>query len=146
MRRRFVLTSLAAIALQAHKAQARAGDEPLPPQEAFRVRPVAKTRDWLALEFRSAPGYFLYAHRFEFLADRSDVQIAEVRLPAGGQQRFDAALGRNVTCFPGDVLVRLRVDGNGAPFRLTARAQGCSETGLCYPVIERRFDVSAERR
>jgi len=142
--RRRVLCGLQAAAAIA-ATRARAAPQPLPPDEAFQIRPLAKERDWLALEFRSEPGYFLYAHRFEFAADRSEVRIAEVLLPTGGRRKFDLALGCEVTYFPGAVVVRVRIEGLGSAFRLIARAQGCSDFGLCYPVIERTFAVSGGR-
>jgi thiol:disulfide interchange protein DsbD len=118
----------------------RAQADLLQPSEAFQIRSVVPSGRWLEIEFRAAPGYYLYADRFAFEPDNKAIRVVAVALPPGHQE-YDETLGKKVTYLRGTVRVRLRLEGPANSFKLTARAQGCADVGVCYPPVVKTFQL-----
>lgn len=112
----------------------------LSPEQAFKMALGPSSTDRVEIKFLSAPGYYLYADRFSFVADSEDVKILEVLLPPGAR-KYEAAFEHDVEYFRGMVTVTLRLSGPLVPFKLSVRAQGCADAGVCYPPVGKIFSV-----
>lgn len=123
---------------------ARAEAELLPPDQAFQMGAGSRVGQTLELLFLAAPGYYLYAERFQFETDNKAVRVATVQLPPG-QTKWEEEFGKTITYFRGLVRVKVTLEGPAIPVRLTARAQGCADVGVCYPPVVRTFEVAGRR-
>jgi thiol:disulfide interchange protein DsbD len=141
-RRRILVVSMLAADLAALSVQAQDGQRLLPPDEAFKVSARQVAARQIEIEYFIAPGYRLYRDRFAFSTDNPAVQVARVELPPS-LVRYDQALGRSVEYYAERVTIRVALAGPSIPVRLTAKAQGCAEVGVCYPPITRAYSVPA---
>ncbi len=117
-----------------------AADELLPPEQAFKMALGPTTASAVQIKFLSAPGYYLYADRFSFEVEGTEVRVVDVQMPPGAT-KYEAIFSRNVTYFRGLMVVTLNLSGPPVPFKLTVRAQGCADAGVCYPPVGRTFNV-----
>jgi thioredoxin:protein disulfide reductase len=97
----------------------------LPPEQAFRTTAV-KRDGGVALDWRIAPGYYLYREQFAVLADGTPLPAT---FPAGTLIHDE---------FFGDVEVlhgaaNTWVEVPAGVDTLQVRYQGCAEDGICYP-------------
>jgi thiol:disulfide interchange protein DsbD len=112
---------------------AGAGQDFLPPDEAFRLAAERLPDGSLDVVWDIAPDYYLYRHRLAFEVDGNPV-TETVTIPAGKPKTDE---------FFGDVEVyydRLAVNVPGppaGPVSLSVGYQGCAEGGLCYPPMRR---------
>lgn len=108
----------------------------LPVDEAFILEPVTWQAGELRLEWRIAPGYYLYRHRLSL-----DLPGATLQLPAGlpyADEHF------------GEVRIyRDRVRATAVlpqpPAQIHVGYQGCADAGVCYPLQNRRVNVEVLR-
>jgi thiol:disulfide interchange protein DsbD len=116
--------------------------ELLPPEQAFTVKLRVKDANKLVAEFTPAKGYYLYRDRISFrVAEPQSVKVAHVELPAG-EMKSDPTFGKvAVYHTPFDAIVTLERPANAASNgRLHFSYQGCSDSGVCYPPIDKTFD------
>lgn len=93
----------------------------LPVEQAFQL-----SRQGDQLEWRIAPGYYLYQHSIK--AQAADGSKLELELPAG-QDNEDEFFGRTQIYYFG-----LQVPlPDKATYPLEVTWQGCADAGLCYP-------------
>lgn len=115
----------------------------LPPEQAFKVTVRVKNAETLIAEFAPAKAYYLYRSKLRFgLAETAGVGIAAVKLPKG-VARIDATLG-HVEVYSKPVAVEItlgRVDAAPRKITLETGYQGCSEKGVCYAPVTRRFEL-----
>ena len=116
-------------------------DELLSPEQAFHISLGPRTLSTVQILFLSAPGYYLSADRLFFEVEGAQVRVKNVQLPPGAT-KYEAIFARDVTYFRGSMVVTLSLSGPSIPFRLTVRAQGCADAGVCYPPVARRFNVA----
>ncbi len=132
-----------AIALMAlaSAAGARAADDFLEAEAAFKLAASAPDAGHVALRFDIAPGYYLYRERLIVSADPPAVLVGEVAVPRG-KTKFDDTFKKEVEYFRDQVTltVPLRVEA-GQRVKLLVGNQGCADKGLCYPPMERSFGV-----
>ncbi len=103
-------------------------DSFLPVDQAFKVEAVRVDERQLQLQFKVAPGHYLYRARIALLPP--DDRQAELQLPAG-EVKQDPNFGAQQV-FHHDFVAQVRfLAPPPASFKL--RYQGCSEKGLCYP-------------
>jgi thiol:disulfide interchange protein DsbD len=122
-------------------AQFFAAEELLDPENAFRIAARALDRRAVEVEFRIAPGYYMYRDRFSF-ATEAGKPLADVRIPRGAIKE-DVFFGRSETFRH---LVRMRVpvsagDAVKGEIRLRVISQGCSDLGVCYVPLEQTVRV-----
>jgi thiol:disulfide interchange protein DsbD len=114
----------------------------LPPEQAFSVKVRVKDATSLTAEFTPAKGYYLYRDRITFrIAEPAALQVADVILPKG-EMKPDPTFG-NVEVYhtPFDAIVNLARPAGAAPNgQLHFSYQGCSDSGVCYPPIDKTFD------
>lgn len=128
------------IACLAHPAWGAAPDEPLEADQAFRpaARLVAGTaasssRHGIDVEYRIAPGYYLYRDRLKFEVLPATLLVAQAEFPAG-QEVDDPFLGKSVIYREG-VTIHLPFTASSVKpgqYRVRITAQGCAQDRLCY--------------
>ncbi len=118
--------------------------EPLPPDQAFKLKVSVRGTDTLIAELVPAPEHYLYKDKVSFaLKDASGVAIRKVQLPAG-ETKNDPFFGP-MEVYRKPIKAEIALDRKAKAKRLTllARYQGCNEKlGVCYPPIDKRFDLS----
>jgi len=135
------LPALVAIfASLAHPARAAAPDEPLEADQAFRpaARLVAGTaasssRHGIDVDYRIAPGYYLYRDRLRFEVLPATLLVAPAEFPAGLEIE-DPFLGKSVI-YRESVTIHLPFTASSVKpgqYRVRITAQGCAQDRLCY--------------
>ncbi len=121
--------------LSALPAQA-ADDEPLDPDQAFQVSASVASSGAapeVTLNWKVAPGYYLYRKKMEFRLEPSSCRIDKEDFPAG-KVKDDEYFGR-MEIFRQDFSARLHTANGCVPTQVTAVYQGCGDVGVCYPPI-----------
>jgi len=119
--------------------------ELLDPQDAFRLTVKGVDGHSAEVEFRIAPGYYLYRDRFHFETE-SGKTIADAVLPSG-KVKQDAFFGRTET-YRDHVRITVpltSVDIGKKRVRLKVTSQGCADVGVCYIPQEQWVEVSLSR-
>ncbi|MEO0576239.1 MAG: protein-disulfide reductase DsbD [Pseudomonadota bacterium] len=118
-------------------------NEFLPPDEAFQPIITNVGGNELEVGWQVAPGYYLYKSEFSASFDDSGITAGALQLPKG-KTKYDEFFGDTEvfydSVFATFAVARDNADATTATLKLTY--QGCAEDGICYPVIERTFDVS----
>ena len=135
---------LLAIALSLFGPQARADDQPLPADQAFRLTVTAPGADTLRAQWVIAKNYYLYKSKFRFTSASPGMRLGEAAFPSA-QIKQDPNFGRlevyhnRVTI---DIPLR-RGAGAGTTMTLNVTYQGCAEVlGVCYPPQHRSVKVT----
>ncbi|HNB44881.1 MAG TPA: protein-disulfide reductase DsbD N-terminal domain-containing protein, partial [Burkholderiaceae bacterium] len=111
---------------------ARAADDFLEPDQAFRLSARAADGATVELQYAIAPGYYMYRERFAVEVAPAGVVIGEPVYPKG-KVKFDETFQKDVETFRDGVRITVPVRTAPAEFKLTVTSQGCAEKGLCYP-------------
>jgi len=113
----------------------------LPVDQAFALTATAPERGQVQLQFKIAPGYYLYRHRTSVKADPA-FNAGALQMPKGDKHHDD---------FFGEVETyreRLEATLPGTPtdaagtISLEVRYQGCADAGVCYPPQKRVVQVT----
>ena len=118
---------------------ARAEDDFLDPEVAFKLAARALDERNVELSFTVAPGYYLYREQFKFSA--TGATLGTPTLPPG-KTKFDETFQKTVETYRDVVRIVVPVDKAPAQFRLLITNQGCADKGLCYPPTLRAAHVS----
>ncbi len=120
-------------------APARAEEDFLPPEAAFKFSARMQDGATVAVTYDIADGYYMYRERFQFSA-----QGATLGAPAipPGKVKFDETFQKDVETYRHSVTITIPVQAAG-PFTLVASSQGCSDKGLCYAPQEARARPAA---
>jgi thiol:disulfide interchange protein DsbD len=113
----------------------------LPPDEAFEFTHDAAADGRVTLQWRIAPGYYLYRDKFVVEALSPGAEVGALDLPAG-ETKDDPEFGR-VQIFRGELALAppLTLPATGtAEFRVSY--QGCAEDGICYPPIRKTLTLA----
>ncbi len=120
------------------------GEEPLPPDEAFRFHAEIIDATTVRAQWTLAPGYYLYRHRIRFESGTEGITLGEPSLPKG-KEKNDEFFG-DIETYYEKLVVEIPIERNpNSPDTLTliAHSQGCSEPlGLCYPPHEQHVTLS----
>lgn len=109
-------------------SHARADDEFLDPELAFKFSARMQDPSTIAVTYVIADGYYMYHERFKF--DAVGAKLGTPVYPAG-KVKFDDTFQKNVETFRKTLTITIPVEATGA-FTLKATGQGCSDKGLCY--------------
>ena len=109
-------------------SHARADDEFLDPELAFKFSARMQDPSTIAVTYVIADGYYMYHERFKF--DAVGAKLGTPVYPAG-KVKFDDTFQKNVETFRKTLTISIPVEAAGA-FTLKATGQGCSDKGLCY--------------
>ena len=107
---------------------ARADDEFLDPELAFKFSARMQDPSTIAVTYVIADGYYMYHERFKFEA--TGAKLGAPVFPKG-KVKFDETFQKNVETFRHTLTITIPVEATGA-FTLKATGQGCSDKGLCY--------------
>lgn len=137
MKNKLLIVCLGLIALT--PLFARAGQQPLPPDQVFRAAVHAQggmiTAHWDIL-----PDYYLYRDRFKFISHTPGITLGEPQFPPG-EKVHDKFFGDEVIYHHG-VTVEIPYTGSGK-LDLETVYQGCNETiGFCYPPQRKHFNLT----
>jgi thioredoxin:protein disulfide reductase len=132
-----LIASLALMFAVAHPA--RAADEFLAPEVAFKLAARAADERTLEVVFTVAPGYYLYREQFKFVATGATLGTPEI---PQGKVKFDETFQKNVETNRDIVRITIPVQQAGPNFQLRVSNQGCADKGLCYPPTQHGVVVS----
>jgi thiol:disulfide interchange protein DsbD len=107
---------------------ARAADEFLEPDVAFKFSARMADPQTIAITYTIADGYYMYRERFKFTA--SGATLGTPVIPAG-KIKFDDTFQKDVEYYRNNITIMVPVQANGM-FTLTVTSQGCADAGLCY--------------
>ena len=113
----------------------------LPADQAFALNVHAPDRHTLLASFKVTPGYYLYHDKISFNVASGKTRIARIDLPKG-ETKEDPNFGMIEVyhqSFQAEIVLA-QVDAT-RPLVLNATYQGCSDKGLCYPPIEKTFNI-----
>jgi thiol:disulfide interchange protein DsbD len=111
---------------------ARADEEFLDPQAAFKFSAKVVEGKAVAVTYEIADGYYMYRERFKFEAEGATLGAPQI---PPGKVKYDETFKKNVETYHNQVTIVIPVQAPG-PFTLKATSQGCSEKGLCYSPME----------
>ncbi|MBA2351431.1 MAG: protein-disulfide reductase DsbD [Burkholderiales bacterium] len=133
---RLVLVLLCLFPLFPHAAE----PDLLEPDRAFRFSARIVDPGAIELNYRIAPGYYLYRDKFRFSAEPA-VALGKAQFPAG-EIKDDEFFGR-VETFRDELKIRLPFDAASAPpqFTLKSFSQGCADVGVCYIPHEQKAEL-----
>lgn len=139
-----VIMAIQLLALQGVFAPGTAAaEEPLPPDEAFKLKVFLRDSSTVIAQFTPAKGHYLYKNKTFFaLKNSSGVLIKEVRLPPG-EIKSDPFFGTlEIYKKPVQAEIVLERTQKAKGFTLLARYQGCNESlGVCYPPQQKSFEL-----
>jgi thiol:disulfide interchange protein DsbD len=132
---RWAWAAAALISIGVGAAARGAGQDFLPPQQAFRYT-LAAEPGAIVVRWTVAPGYYLYRKRLGVETSAPWATLGEPILPRG-QTHTDEFFGEQ-EIYRGEFEVRVPLtlgrDVRGTPsLPLTLKLQGCADAGLCYP-------------
>ena len=113
----------------------------LPPDEAF-VPSVEQIEDkQIRVSWKIADGYYLYVGMFEFSVD-NDTTIEKVIMPEGIKKQ-DEFFG-DVDVFYNQAIADIFLKTSSRDIKLKIKYQGCADAGLCYPPIEKKYNLKLD--
>lgn len=116
----------------------------LPPEQAFGFSASMADAGTLLLQYRIAPGYYMYRERFGFDWSPAQAAAGDPVLPAG-EVKYDPTFEKDMEVYHVPVLeIRVPVAQAGDALALTITSQGCADAGLCYPPEQQLVRLTAD--
>ncbi|ADE13076.1 protein-disulfide reductase DsbD [Sideroxydans lithotrophicus] len=145
MIRRLLLILLLCTATMAHASIFSFGSKKptfLPADQAFSLEVHSIDQRTLIASFNVTPSYYLYRNKITFSTPDGKTRIASVTLPKG-ETKNDPNFG-TLEVYHQSFQTEIVLENADAakPLVLNASYQGCSDNGLCYPPIEKTFNVA----
>jgi thiol:disulfide interchange protein DsbD len=144
MIRKLILILLLCVAPLAHADLLSFGSKKpsfLPADQAFALEVQPIDKDTLLASFKITPGYYLYRDKTGFTVADGKTKITRVSLPKG-EEKNDPNFGLiEVYHQSFQAEIELEAADISQPLTLNATYQGCSDQGLCYPPIEKTFNI-----
>ncbi len=124
-------------------------DEILPADQAFQFVADIERSDQLRLQWKIAPGTYLYQDQIRIgLGDADGVSLGNYQLPKAkikkGAVRPDGTIG-DLAVYEQDFelpLPLLRSNRKATEITLQIAYQGCAEAGICYPPIRQKVPLA----
>ncbi|QEI08742.1 protein-disulfide reductase DsbD [Pigmentiphaga aceris] len=113
----------------------------LPPEEAFRFSAQLGASGDIEVQFKIAPGYYMYREQFAFSTEPAAAMTGPARIPAG-KIKFDETFQKDVETLRDTITIMVPVNMSAMPFTLLVRGQGCADAGLCYQPQDYRVPVA----
>lgn len=110
---------------------------PLPAEQAFVFSATVLNSTRAVVEWRIAPGYYLYAKRIH-LAFNPDAK-ANFQMPQG-DLKYDAVQGR-LEIFSNNLTIPIQTEHADKSLQVRIDYQGCSQDGFCYPPMQKNITV-----
>lgn len=136
------LAALAWLALPALLQPAWAKEDFLPPEQAYRYT-VKAEGDRVVVNWKVAPGYYLYKKKMGVASTMATVQTAEPQWPTGEEHTDEYFGTQEIYRGSVDVPVAFTVHSGERPKKLALelKLQGCADAGLCYPPLRWKTEV-----
>lgn len=135
---------VAALLLLLASFNAGAQDDLLEPDKAFSLAEPVVSAEKIILNWKIAPGYYLYQNKFHFEIKGSDSKLGAPAMPEAIRKQ-DEFFGE-VEIYKKSVSIELpvkRIGTSAEKFSLKVVSQGCNEPiGVCYPPITKSLDIS----
>lgn len=116
----------------------------LPVKKAYRLQ-VTSDAQGLLLNWRAAPTYYLYQHKFAaaVIDGRGETSQLAVSYPPG-KAIYDEYYEKELQVYYDTVVLRVDLPAHlkGQDWTLAVSSQGCADAGLCYPPRTQYFTVS----
>jgi len=130
--------ALLALVLGLFAPAARAAEDYLEPEAAFRFASRMLDPGTIEVTYQIADGYYMYRERFAFRAEGAT--LGEPVIPPG-KVKFDETFQKDVETCRKTVVITIPVQATG-PFLLVASSQGCADKGLCYTPMDSQARLS----
>ena len=113
----------------------------LPADQAFVVEVHAVNQHTLLANFKVTPDYYLYRNKINFKVGSDNFHIASVDLPKG-ETKEDPNFG-TLEVYHQSFQAQITLDkvDSTKPLILNVAYQGCSDKGLCYPPLDKTFNI-----
>ena len=122
-------------------AFAVANDEPLPPEQAFKIIAKAVSANQLEISWDIADGYYLYRDKMKFISKTDEIQSVTPAFPEG-KTKHDENFG-DMVVYHNKLTIPLSLINVGASsVQLLVQYQGCADRGICYPPQKKSFDLA----
>ena len=122
-------------------AFAAVNDEPLPPEQAFKISAKALSADQLEITWDIADGYYLYRDKMKFISKTEQIQTVTPAFPEG-ETKHDENFG-DMVVYHNHLTIPLSLITKGASsIQLLVQYQGCADRGVCYPPQKKTFDLA----
>ncbi len=130
------------ISSNAQQVAAKTSPSPLPIEQAFSFSTIFYRANTVLVEWRIAPGYFLYAKKLHITL--TPPSATRIQLPQGELQ-YDKEIGR-YEAYSGNLSIPITLPTQPNLIKLEVNYQGCSQDGFCYPpVTQTRMIQLADR-
>ena len=108
----------------------------LDPKEAFALSAVAKDTKTVTVQFKIAPGYYMYRDYFRFaLVEPKSAKLGRVVIPAG-TKKYDETFRKTLATHRDALAITVPISGEPEQVTLKVTSQGCADLGVCYPPEE----------
>ncbi len=111
-------------------------EEPMAPEEAFRLATRAVDARTIEARWQIADGYYMYRDKFKFALEGGS--LGAPKLPAG-KMKDDELFGK-VEVYRKEVVILLPAEAAG-PVLLKTVSQGCWDGGICYPPLNQEGKI-----
>ena len=116
-------------------------EEVLSPDKAFTLFAEMKSSNHLKMTWKISDQCFLYKDKFKFKFNPKFKHLLEIK---NKPKKIDDLYFGNVDVFYNNVEIVIALDNNLQKI-LDVTYQGCNENGYCYPPVERRIKITADR-
>ena len=139
-----LLITLAILTSGGVRIASAATDEFLEPEKAFVFSARQLNNKTLEVNFKIAPGYYLYREQISAKTDNPRVQLGIPQLPKG-IVKFDETFQKELETYRNELSFQVPILAGEESFTLQVTSQGCADAGLCYPPMqsEQRFELSS---
>ena len=128
----WLLLALSLLSPIVHAAYGGAGDEePLMPDEAFKLSTRMLDANTLRAEWEIADDYYLYRGKFKFKSNDGTTTLGEPAYPKG-KIKNDEFFGK-VETYRGHIAIDIPVTTSARTLSVDITSQGCADMGICYP-------------
>ena len=134
---RFLLTLLLLVSWPVHAAE----PDLLEPDKAFRFTAQMAGPNTIEVNYRIAPGYYMYRDKFRFGIEPAPLVMAAPQLPPGKIKKDEFFGEVEVYRDAVSILLPLQHDGKVPTVMLTAVSQGCADIGVCYVPQEQKAEL-----
>jgi thiol:disulfide interchange protein DsbD len=142
--RRRLLGAAAALVALLSLSGARAEEDLLRPEDAFRYSATA-SGDAVIVDWDIAPGYYLYRGRMSYASRTAGIALLDPEYPQG-ESKEDEFFGKQ-EIYHGHQQIRIpysRIAQDAKALTLELKVQGCAEAGVCYPPQTWTTEVSLD--
>jgi thiol:disulfide interchange protein DsbD len=123
------------------------GQSFLAPEKAFYIDSVVTNKNIVNVNFKIAPGYYMYQERFEFTLDNAPIVIKSVSFPPA-KVKYDPTFEKDMGLYFKQTNISLVLSEwpqglTNQAFVLKVVSQGCAVQGICYPPVTSALQIEA---